>query len=120
MSVYGSIFYFVALALGGLYAFLLIFCPRFTLRPPDEVWASQEKWVKQIGFFYAAPILGLVMNGLILYFVIDQKIVKLAVGLCVAVTIGLSLVVDAKWKSKPGIAIDLGILIAITVSFLLS
>ena len=119
MSAIGSFFYFLALALGLTYAILLICCPKFPLRPPNSIWESKKRWVREIGIFYAAPILGLVTCGFVLYFVADPKIIKTVIGPAVFVTIGFSLISDISWRSRGGIFLDFLIIISITLSILL-
>lgn len=116
MSAIGSVFYFLALALGLIYAILLACYPKFPLRPPDSVWPSEEKWVREIGIFYAAAILGIVVNGLILYFAAEPKIIKIVIGPSIFVTIGISLISDIRWRSKWGISLDFLILACTAVS----
>jgi hypothetical protein len=119
MSAAGSFFYFLALTLGLIYAILLICYPKFPLRPPDSVWLSEEKWVREIGIFYAAVILGLVVNGLILYFAADPKTIKIVTGPSIFLTIGVSLISDIRWRSKWGIPLDITILACTSLSILL-
>lgn len=119
MSAAGSFFYFLALALGLIYAILLVCYPKFPLRPPNNVWMCEEKWVREIGIFYAAVILGLVVNGFILYFAADPKTIKIVIGPTISVTIGVSLISDIRWKSKWGIPLDITILVCTALGILL-
>ena len=118
MSVYGLIFYVIALALGTLYGFFLIFNIRWALSVPDEIWEKEKRWVKMVSFLYAAVVFGMVVMGTILLFAMHLTIVKVAVGLGTLVMMGMSTISDAKWKSRAGLAIDFGVLTAIFLSLL--
>ncbi len=108
-----TLFYCLALGLGFLYVLMLIFNTQWAFKIPDDTWKNHRSWSKEAALFYAAAVLGLVVNGFILLPLIDNFSVRLAVCIGGMLTAVLSLVLDARRWDWWGIALDLGILLSL-------
>lgn len=102
-----------ALILAMLYVVLLLFFPRWALEVPDEVWHSSAAWARGVAVLYAAPIVGLIANGILLFFSLDNFLVHYAVAIGGMTTVGISSIVDWRHKSYLGVILDASIFLSL-------
>lgn len=112
-----SIFcYFLTIFLALLYATLLVIVPRWTLVPANNVGDICGQWLRETAYLHAALILGMVVTAAVLFVFQDNLWTRVATCLGCMVTITISLCVDIKRRSIPGIILDVCILLAVTSS----
>lgn len=110
------LFYFTAVLLAMLYAFIILAYPNWTLAVPKKIWQQEKIWVRETTFFYFAIIVGMTINGLLLLPFFYQPRVRLALCTSGLVATLLSFLVDVKRRSLWGISFDLIIIVLLTLA----
>lgn len=129
----GSLLVGSAMVLTSFYCFLMIIIPEWVLAIPDEMRQDRHAllywydvicgrkpwWIIIMSALHAAPLIAFVAAGIFVFPFLGNPFMRFALGFFASFAVVLSMRIDWKRKSIPGLLLDFGILLSLNVGLLL-